>query len=99
MREKKVIQALAALGQETRLSIFRFLMEREAAVPAGEISEQLSVPATTLSFHLSQLKNAGLIRSQKEGRLILYSARRKRAKKMAKYILARPETEDEEYNL
>lgn len=101
MKEKKVLMALAALAQESRLAVFRFLMEKQVGVPAGEISDALNIPATTMSFHLAQLKNAGLVDAQKQGRSIIYSANRKKAKKMTKYILAKPEdvTAQETYTL
>lgn len=101
MKENKVLKALAALAQESRLAIFRLLMEKGEGMSAGAIAEQLGIPATTMSFHLAQLKNARLIDSQKDGRSIIYSANRKRAKRMSKYILAeKPEpTEEGTYNL
>jgi len=99
LKENKVLQALSALAQESRLAIFRLLMEKNEGVPAGQIAEELGIPATTMSFHLSQLKNAGLIESHKDGRSIIYSANRKRAKKMTKYVLAKPDSSGGSYNL
>lgn len=91
MKEKKVLQALSALAQDSRLAIFRLLMEKgNSGMAAGAIAEALNIPATTMSFHLSQLKNAGLVDALKQGRSIVYSANRKRAKKIMKYVLARP---------
>lgn len=67
--------ALAALAQESRLAVFRLLVQRgPEGLPAGEISARLGVPATTLSFHFSQLSHAGLVRSRREGRSIIYAA-------------------------
>lgn len=69
------LKALGALAQETRLAIFRRLIEAgPAGVAAGAIAEALDVPAPTLSFHLAQLVNAGLVRSRQEGRFVYYSA-------------------------
>ena len=100
MKEKNVLKALSALAQESRLAVFRFLMDKQEGAAAGAISDALGIPATTMSFHLSQLKNAGLIDALKEGRSIIYSANRKRVKKMAKYILSSPIIEGQEkYNL
>lgn len=66
---------LAALGQETRLGIFRLLVE---AGPAGrcasEIAAALGLAPATLSFHLAQLERTGLIAARKEGRFIRYAA-------------------------
>lgn len=72
---KRAVAALGALAQESRLAVFRLLVRRgPAGLPAGEISERVGVPPTTLSFHLSQLSHAGLITSRREGRSILYAA-------------------------
>lgn len=67
--------ALAALAQDTRLSIYRMLVEAgPQGVAAGRISENLAVPPATLSFHLKELAHAGLASSRQEGRFIYYSA-------------------------
>ncbi|MDE2407175.1 MAG: helix-turn-helix transcriptional regulator [Xanthomonadaceae bacterium] len=67
--------ALAALGQATRLSVFRLLVEAgPEGRMAGEIAEALSLPGATLSFHLKELSAAGLIRGEPLGRFIRYSA-------------------------
>jgi DNA-binding transcriptional ArsR family regulator len=67
--------ALGALAQETRLSIFRLLVQAgPQGVPAGAIGESLEVPAATLSFHLKELSHSGLAVSRQEGRFIYYSA-------------------------
>lgn len=67
--------ALAALGQSTRLSVFRLLVEAgpEGRVP-GEIADALSLPGATLSFHLKELAAAGLIQGEPRGRYICYRA-------------------------
>jgi DNA-binding transcriptional ArsR family regulator len=75
MDESRVIEALGSLAQESRLRLFRLLVqEGPEGLPAGVIGERLGVPATTLSFHLSQLSHAGLIRSRRDGRSIIYAA-------------------------
>jgi DNA-binding transcriptional ArsR family regulator len=69
------VDQLGALAQESRLEIFRRLVQRgPAGMPAGEIAAALGIPKPTLSFHLAQLEGAGLARSRREGRSILYSA-------------------------
>ena len=74
MKNKDAVIALAALAQETRLSIFRLLVQAgPEGVPAGIIGETLDVPAATLSFHLKELSHAGLVASRQEGRFIYYS--------------------------
>ncbi|MDD9878660.1 MAG: metalloregulator ArsR/SmtB family transcription factor [Magnetovibrio sp.] len=75
MEKADAIEALAALAQETRLDIFRTLVEyRPSGLPAGQIAQLLELPGATLSFHLNQLKQAGLIQSIRQGRSLIYSA-------------------------
>ena len=69
------ISALAALAQDSRLAIFRWLVVRgPQGAPAGEIGKALGLPAATLSFHLNQLKQSDLITCQRDGRSLIYSA-------------------------
>lgn len=69
------VSALSALAQESRLEIFRFLVQAgKNGVPAGKIAERLDLPPSTLSFHLNQLKQAGLIECRRESRTLFYSA-------------------------
>jgi ArsR family transcriptional regulator len=75
MSSPHALSALAALGQPTRLEIFRLLMRRHPkAVPAGEIAETIGCPQNTLSTHLGILARAGLVRGAREGRSIVYCA-------------------------
>jgi len=70
----EAVLALEALAQESRLEIFRLLVQRgPEGLAAGGIAEQLGLPAATLSFHLSQLKHAGLIECRRDGRSLMYS--------------------------
>jgi len=97
MKISKAVSALDALSQESRLLIFRLLMEQcEAGLSAGNISEQLSIPPATLSFHLSQLSSARLLDSHKEGRSVIYKANYKRIRKLAKFLTARTAILEEE---
>jgi DNA-binding transcriptional ArsR family regulator len=67
-------EALAALAQETRLAVFRLLVrEGPTGLAAGTIAERLGVAPSTLSFHLSHLERAGLIRSARAQRQIFYA--------------------------
>ena len=69
------LAALAALGQPTRLAIFRLLMRREPrGLAAGAIAEAIGCPSNTLSSHLSILARSGLIRGTRDGRSINYRA-------------------------
>ena len=75
MESEKVVVALEALAQESRLGIFQLLVQAGLeGLPAGRIAERMGLPAPTLSFHLSQLKLAGLIACRREGRSLIYSA-------------------------
>jgi ArsR family transcriptional regulator len=68
-------QALAALAQETRLAIFRLLIEAgPEGMNAGAIAEAVGIPPATLSFHIAQLARAGLVSARQESRFIFYSA-------------------------
>lgn len=69
------VEALAALAQESRLSIFRLLVQTgKEGVAAGVLGEKLGIPPATLSFHLKTLTHAKLIKSRTEGRFVIYSA-------------------------
>jgi len=68
-------ERLAALAHESRLEIFRRLVQQgPAGLAAGEIASALGIAPPTLSFHLAHLARAGLVRSRRDGRSILYSA-------------------------
>jgi len=74
MEKQLAVSALAALAHETRLDIFRLLVAAgPAGLPAGEISEALGLASATLSFHLKELKSAGLVRCERQGRSRIYS--------------------------
>ena len=75
METTDAIKSLGALAQETRLAIYRLLVQAgPEGRAAGLIGEQLGIPPATLSFHLAQLAGAGLVRSRQDGRFIYYSA-------------------------
>ncbi|MDE1153719.1 MAG: metalloregulator ArsR/SmtB family transcription factor [Micavibrio sp.] len=72
---QEAIIAFDALSQETRLKVFRLLVEHGTeGAAAGTLSDKLGVPANTLSFHLSHMSNSGLVLSKREGRSIIYTA-------------------------
>jgi len=74
METKQVIEALSALAQETRLAIYRLLVQRgPVGLGAGAIAEALAVPASSLSFHLSHLSRAGLLTQRRESRSVIYA--------------------------
>ena len=75
MEMNDAIQALTALGHNTRLSVFRLLVEAgPAGRMAGDIAEALAVPSPTLSFHLKELAAAGLVHGEPQGRHVCYHA-------------------------
>ena len=75
MESSSAIAALGALAQGTRLDVFRLLVRQEPeGVAAGEIARQLQVPQNTMSAHLGILARAGLIRSERQSRSIIYRA-------------------------
>jgi ArsR family transcriptional regulator, arsenate/arsenite/antimonite-responsive transcriptional repressor len=75
MKKSTAVVALGALAQETRIDIFRLLVaEGPEGLPAGEIGSRLRLPSPTLSFHLNQLRYAGLVTSRRESRSIIYAA-------------------------
>jgi len=74
MDTRHAVDKLAALAQETRLGIFRLLVEAgNAGINAGAIAETLNLPPATLSFHVAQLTRAALIQARQESRFIYYS--------------------------
>jgi ArsR family transcriptional regulator len=75
MEKIDAIAALAALAQESRLEIFRLLVQAGPnGVPAGQIGERLGLAPATLSFHLTQLRHAGLVTFRRESRSLIYAA-------------------------
>jgi DNA-binding transcriptional ArsR family regulator len=75
METSGVVEALSALAQDTRLAVYRLLVEcGPRGLAAGVIGEKLDLPPATLSFHLAHLVRAGLLRSRQEGRFVFYSA-------------------------
>jgi ArsR family transcriptional regulator len=74
MKSDDAVAKLAALAHEGRLGIFRLLVRAGGdGLPAGAISESLGIPSATLSFHLKELRNAGVVRCRRDGRSRIYS--------------------------
>jgi len=75
MEEHAVVKSLAALAQPVRLRIFRCLVVggRSGLTP-GALADELQVAPTSLSFHLKELMNAGLVSQQRDGRYLIYRA-------------------------
>ena len=75
MNSNSIIKALAALAQEHRLAVYRLLVQAgPGGMPAGVLAERIGVPPSSMSFHLAQLANAGLVSQRRESRSIIYSA-------------------------
>jgi ArsR family transcriptional regulator len=75
MEIKSVVTALAALAQDSRLAIFRLLVQTgPEGLSAGKIGEALGIPPSSLSFHMKELTYANLVSSRQEGRYVIYSA-------------------------
>jgi ArsR family transcriptional regulator, arsenate/arsenite/antimonite-responsive transcriptional repressor len=87
MKPIDVVRALSALAQESRLAVFRLLVKRgpDGFTPSV-IAEKLGIAAPTLSFHLKELQNAGLVAARREGRFLFYSTRFDRMKSLVGFL-------------
>jgi len=75
MKATTVVDALGALAQEHRLAVFRQLVQAgDRGMAAGAIAEAIGIPNSSLSFHLAQLRNAGLILQERQHRSLIYRA-------------------------
>jgi len=75
MEEQSVLKALTALSQAHRLRVFRALVVAgQAGLTPGQIAEAQQIPAATLSFHLKELVQAGLLTQERQGRSLIYRA-------------------------
>lgn len=87
MDVNKALMAFYALSQETRLKVFKILVEYgKTGAAAGTVSDRLKIPHNTLSFHLTNLSHAGLVSSRKEGRSIIYAANTKAIEGLIGYL-------------
>ncbi|MEM7172614.1 MAG: metalloregulator ArsR/SmtB family transcription factor [Pseudomonadota bacterium] len=88
MKEKQAIQMMAALSQETRLRIVRYLVRRGAqGASAGEIGIKVKAASSRASFHLSALEQAGVISSERQSRHIIYRAEVKKLGRLMSFLL------------
>lgn len=75
MDTKAVLAGLAALAQESRLAVFRLLIQAgPTGMAASKIAEHLDIAPSSLSFHLKELSHAGLLASRQDGRFVIYTA-------------------------
>ena len=87
MKLNDAVRSLSALAQETRLAIFRLLVQAgPRGIAAGKIAEALEVPLPTLSFHLKELTHAGLATSHTESRFVYYSANYERMAALMSFL-------------
>ena len=87
MKIEAAVDSLAALAQESRLAVFRLLVQAgEEGVAAGVLGDKLGIPPATLSFHLKTLANAGLVAARTEGRFVIYSANYAEMDKLIAYL-------------
>src|ERR1700685_3662375 len=76
MEKTDAVAALAALAQDSRLDVFRLLVQAgPEGLPAGQVATALDVPPNTLTFHFDRLRNAGLVTVRRDGRSMIYAAR------------------------
>jgi DNA-binding transcriptional ArsR family regulator len=76
MNTQSALAALSALAQESRLAVFRLLIQAGPdGLAASKIAEQLDIAPSSLSFHLKELSHAGLLASKQDGRFVIYSAK------------------------
>ncbi|POF28477.1 ArsR/SmtB family transcription factor [Roseibium marinum] len=88
MEKEDALNALAALGQETRLDVFRLLVKAgKEGMTAGAISDALEVRPNTLSTHLGALSRSGLVQAERDGRSICYRANLETMRVLVTYLL------------
>lgn len=76
MEMKEAVKALAAIGHESRLTVFRMLVQAgPAGMAAGDIAQAAGIAPSSLSFHLKELVHSGLLTARQEGRFVIYAAR------------------------
>ena len=87
MEKQDIVGALAALAQDSRLAVYRLLVKRgPEGLAVGEISERLEIPGPTLSFHLKELAQAGLVTARKQSRFVYYAANFDRMNALLAYL-------------
>jgi len=87
MKVDVAVGMLGALAQDTRLAIFRLMVQAgQEGMAAGAIGDKLRIPPATLSFHLKALAQAGLVKSRNEGRFVIYSANYREMDRLIAYL-------------
>lgn len=89
METKDALPAFAALSQENRLDALRLLVKSgPGGVAAGALGDRLGIAAPTMSFHLKELANAGLVTSRKDGRHVFYAADYGGIRRLVDFLMA-----------
>ena len=87
MKNSKAISAFLALGQETRLNVFRLIVQRgDVGLTPSEIIENLGIPNATLSFHLKDLADADLLLVERQGRNLIYRPNAQQVQKLSEFL-------------
>jgi DNA-binding transcriptional ArsR family regulator len=86
VEQAEAISALGALGQAIRLQLFRLLVDAPDGMSAGAIAERIGIAPSSLSFHLTELLQAGLISQQRCGRQLIYGAQRGAVSALIEYL-------------
>lgn len=88
MKNTEAVQAFLALGQESRLNVFRLIVQRgDVGLTPSQIIEKLGIPNATLSFHLKELNQADLITVERQGRCLIYRPNACLVKELSKFLL------------
>ncbi|MEJ2515591.1 MAG: metalloregulator ArsR/SmtB family transcription factor [Gammaproteobacteria bacterium] len=89
MEIKEISRQLSALAHEHRLAAFRLMVRAgPGGLAAGAVSQALDLPASSLSFHLSHLENAGLVSADRRGRNVFYSVRNDSVRGLLEFLTA-----------
>jgi DNA-binding transcriptional ArsR family regulator len=88
MKNTQAISAFLALGQETRLNVFRLIVQRgDVGLTPSEIIEKLGIPNATLSFHLKDLVDAELLLVERQSRHLIYRPNAQQVQKLSEFLL------------
>jgi DNA-binding transcriptional ArsR family regulator len=88
MKNTQAISAFLALGQETRLNVFRLIVQRgDVGLTPSEIIEKLGIPNATLSFHLKDLVDAKLLLVERQSRNLIYRPNAEQVQKLSDFLL------------
>jgi DNA-binding transcriptional ArsR family regulator len=88
MKNSEALSAFLALGQESRLNVFRLIVQRGGVgLTPGDIIEKLGIPNATLSFHLKELVNANLLLVERQSRNLIYRPNARLVEKLSDFLL------------